>query len=294
MLVLTIFSLAIWCSSSCHSMTTLSALRAYDSLICVIFLADFGVNLARSHPKADYFITRRGWLDLLGSFPSLGSSRSPGSFVWPVSADWCGSPGSCRAQPTSARQDVLQNRGQYHSSSPCSPRPRVVRLHTARHPARERSPDANITTGGVPSGGRSSRSRRSATATQFRSQDSAGSRRFVMSPVWGSRLARQHPGGALIHRAVKALSKPLQTHGLPRSWLACDRSSPRCGSSSSIATRSAEGQPRFWRAPSPSLSVRSSDDAPGSSVAKGGSMAVSRPIPCLLNRSGTSSNSWVP
>jgi voltage-gated potassium channel len=54
---------------------TLQALGFYDTLICLIFLADFAVNLARSHPRREYFIYRRGWLDLLGSIPSLGIFR---------------------------------------------------------------------------------------------------------------------------------------------------------------------------------------------------------------------------
>jgi len=51
---------------------THTLLVVYDNLICVIFLTDFVVNLARSRPKRDYFIGRQGWLDLIGSIPSLG------------------------------------------------------------------------------------------------------------------------------------------------------------------------------------------------------------------------------
>jgi voltage-gated potassium channel len=49
-------------------------LRFYDNLICVIFLTDFFLNLRAAHKKSDYLIRERGWLDLLGSFPSLGLS----------------------------------------------------------------------------------------------------------------------------------------------------------------------------------------------------------------------------
>jgi voltage-gated potassium channel len=38
----------------------------------VIFLLDFFGNLSRAPTKREYFIGRRGWLDLLGSIPSLG------------------------------------------------------------------------------------------------------------------------------------------------------------------------------------------------------------------------------
>jgi voltage-gated potassium channel len=51
---------------------TLGLLQFYDNLICVIFLIDFAIRLHASDPKSDYFITGKGWLDLIGSIPSLG------------------------------------------------------------------------------------------------------------------------------------------------------------------------------------------------------------------------------
>lgn len=53
---------------------TIGLLQFYDTLICVIFLLDFFLNLKRAAKKSDYFIKERGWLDLLGSIPSLGVS----------------------------------------------------------------------------------------------------------------------------------------------------------------------------------------------------------------------------
>lgn len=47
----------------------------YDNLICFIFLADFAYNLTGSHPRSEYFIRQRGWLDLIGSIPSFGFLR---------------------------------------------------------------------------------------------------------------------------------------------------------------------------------------------------------------------------
>ena len=47
-------------------------LIVYDNAICVVFLIDFFSNLFRAPTKREYFIGRRGWLDLLGSIPSLG------------------------------------------------------------------------------------------------------------------------------------------------------------------------------------------------------------------------------
>lgn len=51
---------------------TTDLLQFYDNLICVIFLIDFFLNLRAAEKKSDYLIKERGWLDLLGSIPSLG------------------------------------------------------------------------------------------------------------------------------------------------------------------------------------------------------------------------------
>jgi voltage-gated potassium channel len=51
---------------------TFKLLSIYDNLICDIFLIDFVLNLRGAAKKSDYFIKERGWLDLLGSIPSLG------------------------------------------------------------------------------------------------------------------------------------------------------------------------------------------------------------------------------
>lgn len=53
---------------------TIRLLQFYDNLICVIFLIDFFLNLRAASRKSDYFIKERGWLDLLGSIPSLGGT----------------------------------------------------------------------------------------------------------------------------------------------------------------------------------------------------------------------------
>jgi len=72
-LVLTVFSLALMVLLLLPvSQATRDLLLVYDNVVCVIFLLDFAVNLARSKPKRAYFIGARGWLDLLGSVPSFG------------------------------------------------------------------------------------------------------------------------------------------------------------------------------------------------------------------------------
>jgi voltage-gated potassium channel len=60
---------------------TLKLLSIYDNLICVIFLIDFFLNLRGASKKSDYFIKERGWLDLLGSIPSLGLLTNVGRFA---------------------------------------------------------------------------------------------------------------------------------------------------------------------------------------------------------------------
>jgi voltage-gated potassium channel len=72
-LVLTIFSLAIMVLLLLPiSQAERDLLTLYDNAVCVIFLIDFGMNLAGARPKRAYFISQRGWLDLLGSIPSFG------------------------------------------------------------------------------------------------------------------------------------------------------------------------------------------------------------------------------
>jgi voltage-gated potassium channel len=77
MLVLTLMSLAIMVLLLLPILTPAERdlMNVYDNAICVVFLIDFGLNLRRSKPKRDYFITRRGWLDLIGSIPTLGISE---------------------------------------------------------------------------------------------------------------------------------------------------------------------------------------------------------------------------
>jgi voltage-gated potassium channel len=60
---------------------TVKVLAFYDNLICLIFLIDFFNNLRNSPKKSDYFIKDRGWLDLLGSIPSLGLFTNAGKYA---------------------------------------------------------------------------------------------------------------------------------------------------------------------------------------------------------------------
>ena len=72
-LVLTVLSLGIMVVLVLPvSQATRQLLTVYDNAICVVFLVDFFGNLFGAPTKREYFIGRRGWLDLLGSIPSLG------------------------------------------------------------------------------------------------------------------------------------------------------------------------------------------------------------------------------
>jgi voltage-gated potassium channel len=71
-LVLTVLSLVIMVALFLPiNAATRQLLTVYDNLICVVFLFDFTFNLLGAHPRRSYFIDRRGWLDLLGSIPSV-------------------------------------------------------------------------------------------------------------------------------------------------------------------------------------------------------------------------------
>jgi voltage-gated potassium channel len=72
-LVLTVFSLAIMVLLLLPiTPAERELLTLYDNAVCVIFLIDFGLNITGAKPKRAYFISQRGWLDLLGSIPSFG------------------------------------------------------------------------------------------------------------------------------------------------------------------------------------------------------------------------------
>jgi voltage-gated potassium channel len=81
-LVLTVLSLAVMVVMLLPlSDETIKLLSVYDNLICVIFLIDFFLNLRATPKKSDYLIKERGWLDLLGSIPSLGLLTNVGKFA---------------------------------------------------------------------------------------------------------------------------------------------------------------------------------------------------------------------
>jgi voltage-gated potassium channel len=80
-LVLTLFSLLIMVLQILPLNQALKdLLLVYDNAVCVIFLIDFAMNLVRAKTKREYFINQRGWLDLIGSIPTLGFFQATGLF----------------------------------------------------------------------------------------------------------------------------------------------------------------------------------------------------------------------
>ena len=151
MLVLTVFSLLIMALLLLPlTEATISALTAFDNVICVIFLADFAINLARSRPKRDYFITQRGWLDLLGSFPALVGFPATAllrlarlSRLVKIRRMLSGS------NRRRLIRDVMQNRGQYAGFITVLSAFLVISVSTLLVIQLESgAPDATITTGG--------------------------------------------------------------------------------------------------------------------------------------------------
>ena len=154
-LVLTVLSLAIMVVMLLPvSSATLQLLSFYDNLICFIFLIDFFLNMRAAGKKSDYFIGQRGWLDLLGSIPSLGLLTNVGKFA-----------GLFRLARLSrlARigrllrgenkktlvKDILENRSRYAAFLTILLTILVLTVTSVLVLQFEsRSPDANITTGG--------------------------------------------------------------------------------------------------------------------------------------------------
>jgi voltage-gated potassium channel len=80
--ILTIVSLVIMVAMFLPlGAATLGLLQVYDNLICFIFLFDFFLNLRRAPKKSDYFLKQGGWLDLLGSLPTLGFTSRNASLL---------------------------------------------------------------------------------------------------------------------------------------------------------------------------------------------------------------------
>ena len=115
-LVLTMVSLVIMVAMFLPlNEATMGLLQAYDVLICVFFLIDFLVTLRAASSKTTYFIKERGWLDLIGSIPTVGIYFRYGSLLRlaRLSRAFRIAENLGRKGRGDLMRDVLQNRSQY-------------------------------------------------------------------------------------------------------------------------------------------------------------------------------------
>jgi voltage-gated potassium channel len=150
-LVLTVYSLALMVLLLLPiNDQTRQLVNLYDNVICIIFLVDFSMNLAASRPRRDYFITRRGWLDLLGSIPSFGFIPFTALFRLARLSRLARITRLLRGQAgKDLIIDVLKNRGQYATFITILLAGMVLSVASILVLQEEsRSANANITTGG--------------------------------------------------------------------------------------------------------------------------------------------------
>jgi voltage-gated potassium channel len=150
-LVLTLFSLAIMAALLLPlDDDTRQLLTLYDNVICVIFLGDFAMNLAGSRPRRAYLIGQRGWLDLLGSIPSVGFFQL-GALLRLARLSRLARIGKLLSGKNRKAlvSDVLHNRGQYATFITILAAGMVLSVASVLVLQFESgSPDANIKTGG--------------------------------------------------------------------------------------------------------------------------------------------------
>jgi voltage-gated potassium channel len=151
-LVLTIFSLAVmgllvipWLDPE-----TRSLLLVYDNACCVIFLIDFALNFRVADPKKAYLNGERGWLDLLGSIPSLGFFQFTALFrLFRLSRLARIRRIMNKKNRADLVDDIVRNRGQYAAFITVLAAGIVLSVASIMVLQFEsRSPDANIKTGG--------------------------------------------------------------------------------------------------------------------------------------------------
>ena len=150
-LVLTVLSLLIMVGLVLPlNQATSDLLIVYDNVICGVFLVDFALNLRRSRPRTTYFITQRGWLDLLGSIPSFGFFEFTALLRLARLSRLARIARIVRGKNKQQLvQDVVSNRGEYAAFVTVLVAFLVLVLASVLVLQFEsQSPDANITTGG--------------------------------------------------------------------------------------------------------------------------------------------------
>jgi voltage-gated potassium channel len=149
-LVLTVLSLVVMVALLLPlAQQTLTLLRFWDNLICVVFLIDFFLHLKGAKNKSDYFIRERGWLDLLGSMPALGILRFGGLLRLARLSRLARIARLLRGEQKKALvRDVLTNRSQYAAFITILLALIVLTVcSTFVLQFESKSPDAHITTG---------------------------------------------------------------------------------------------------------------------------------------------------
>jgi len=147
-LVLTILSLAIMVLLVLPIPENVyQVLWVYDNLICFVFLADFAYNMSLSRPRSEYFVHQRGWLDLLGSIPSLQILRFTALLRLARLSRLARISRLLRGKQRKALiEDVIQNRSQYAVFITLFAGMLVLEFETVTSPIAGKTP--NITTGG--------------------------------------------------------------------------------------------------------------------------------------------------
>jgi voltage-gated potassium channel len=150
-LVLTVLSLAIMVGLVLPlSESTTQLLTFYDNAICFVFLGDFAWRIRHSRPRRAYVVGERGWLDLLGSIPSVGFFPAAALFrLFRLSR----LARISRLFRTRSKKDIVEdivaNRGRYAAFVTLTLAMLVLVLSSIFVlQAESNSADANITTGG--------------------------------------------------------------------------------------------------------------------------------------------------
>jgi voltage-gated potassium channel len=129
---------------------TVRLLQIYDFVMCLVFLLDFGLRMKRASSPGAYFFHQRGWLDLLGSIPSLGISRFGALLRLARISRLLRVVSMFRSQGQGGlAKDVLANRGQYAGFITLISAMTVLSVSSiVMVQSESRVAGANITTGG--------------------------------------------------------------------------------------------------------------------------------------------------
>jgi len=129
---------------------TWQLLNLYDNILCFVFIGDFIYNLRGTRPRRDYFISKRGWLDLLGSIPNFGLTQYGALLRLARLSRLARITRILRGKNQKALvADVVENRGSYALLITLILAMLVIVISSVLVLQFElKNPDANITTGG--------------------------------------------------------------------------------------------------------------------------------------------------